>query len=412
MRDLPRRVPPPLPPDPRLLRAARQHGAARDGPHVVRRPGHDEAGGTTSGSTSRSPSGPPTTRSAEATEYTDAWTGFTNARKNWAYRQDQLPSTHPIAADNYDLEAVEVNFDGITYAKGASTLKQLVAWVGDRRVHRRPAGLLQDPRVRELRVQRPARARSRRRPAASWTPGPRSGCRPRASTRSPRSSRSTTTARSRRSAWPRPPLPSSRPSVGTASRSACTTSTGDHLVRRSSLEIDVIGDLTEVPELVGEKQPDLVLLNDGDLTYAKIRLDERSLATRRGQHRQGRRLARPGAALGCRLGHDPRRRDERATDFVGPRAARHRRRDRPHRRRAASPMYARSRGRVLLRPRHPGRAPGDLGAGRPRAARWPPSPARDHQLAFARGVRLGCALRRGARPARRPARRHRRPSTG
>ena len=67
---------------------------------------------------------------ANATEYTEAWTGFTNARKNWAYRQDQLPSTHPIAADNYDLQAVEVNFDGITYAKGASVLKQLVAWVG------------------------------------------------------------------------------------------------------------------------------------------------------------------------------------------------------------------------------------------------------------------------------------------
>src|SRR3954468_9074670 len=66
-----------------------------------------------------------------ATGYDEAWTGFTNARKNWAYRQDQLPSTHPIAADNHDLEAVEVNFDGITYAKGASALKQLVAWVGE-----------------------------------------------------------------------------------------------------------------------------------------------------------------------------------------------------------------------------------------------------------------------------------------
>ena len=66
----------------------------------------------------------------EATEFDESWTGFTNARKNWALRQDQLPSTHPIAADNYDLHAVEVNFDGITYAKGASVLKQLVAWVG------------------------------------------------------------------------------------------------------------------------------------------------------------------------------------------------------------------------------------------------------------------------------------------
>ena len=67
---------------------------------------------------------------ANATEFDDAWTGFANARKQTGYRADQLPSTHPIAADNVDLHAVEVNFDMITYAKGASVLKQLVAWVG------------------------------------------------------------------------------------------------------------------------------------------------------------------------------------------------------------------------------------------------------------------------------------------
>ena len=67
---------------------------------------------------------------AEATEYTEAWTTFANVEKSWAYRQDQLPSTHPVAADIPDLHAVEVNFDGITYAKGASVLKQLVAYVG------------------------------------------------------------------------------------------------------------------------------------------------------------------------------------------------------------------------------------------------------------------------------------------
>ena len=67
---------------------------------------------------------------AEATEYTQAWTTFANVEKSWAYRQDQLPSTHPVAADIPDLAAVEVNFDGITYAKGASVLKQLVAYVG------------------------------------------------------------------------------------------------------------------------------------------------------------------------------------------------------------------------------------------------------------------------------------------
>ncbi|MFZ2510885.1 MAG: M1 family aminopeptidase, partial [Gordonia sp. (in: high G+C Gram-positive bacteria)] len=59
----------------------------------------------------------------DATEYTNAWTTFANVEKSWAYRQDQLPSTHPIAADMVDLQAVEVNFDGITYAKGASVLK-------------------------------------------------------------------------------------------------------------------------------------------------------------------------------------------------------------------------------------------------------------------------------------------------
>ena len=67
---------------------------------------------------------------SEATEYTEAWTTFANVEKSWAYRQDQLPSTHPVAADIPDLQAVEVNFDGITYAKGASVLKQLVAYVG------------------------------------------------------------------------------------------------------------------------------------------------------------------------------------------------------------------------------------------------------------------------------------------
>ena len=67
---------------------------------------------------------------AEATRWTQAWTTFAQAYKAWAYRQDQLPSTHPIAADIPDIEAVEVNFDGITYAKGASVLKQLVAYVG------------------------------------------------------------------------------------------------------------------------------------------------------------------------------------------------------------------------------------------------------------------------------------------
>ena len=71
-----------------------------------------------------------TTCQAEATHWVDAWTTFGTHEKDWAYRQDQLSSTHPIVAEIRDLQDVEVNFDGITYAKGASVLKQLVAYVG------------------------------------------------------------------------------------------------------------------------------------------------------------------------------------------------------------------------------------------------------------------------------------------
>ncbi|MDY2668639.1 aminopeptidase N [Schaalia hyovaginalis] len=66
---------------------------------------------------------------AEGTEFVDAWTGFM-LRKDWGLRQDQLPTTHPITAEIRDLADVEVNFDGITYAKGASVLRQLVSYVG------------------------------------------------------------------------------------------------------------------------------------------------------------------------------------------------------------------------------------------------------------------------------------------
>lgn len=67
---------------------------------------------------------------AEATEWTDSWATFTSGEKSWALNQDQLSTTHPIVAPINDLHDTEVNFDGITYAKGASVLKQLVAYVG------------------------------------------------------------------------------------------------------------------------------------------------------------------------------------------------------------------------------------------------------------------------------------------
>ena len=107
-----------------------RHDPARDGAHVVRRPGHHAVVGRpvaervvrVLGSRGRADRGDPLDRRLDRRSRR-VW-------KAWAYRQDQLPSTHPIAADIPDIEAVEVNFDGITYAKGAAVLKQLVAYVG------------------------------------------------------------------------------------------------------------------------------------------------------------------------------------------------------------------------------------------------------------------------------------------
>ncbi|MEZ5093794.1 aminopeptidase N [Nocardioides sp.] len=213
-----------------------------------------------------------------ATEFTEAWTGFTNARKNWAYRQDQLPSTHPIAADNYDLQAVEVNFDGITYAKGASTLKQLVAWVG---IDEFLAGLREYFRAHAfansefadlLSALEKASGRELQSWAEEWlqTSG--------VNTLTPvfeldDEGRYASFSVAQSAAPEFPTIRRHRIGIGLYD----LTDAG--LVRRSSVEVDVEGVSTDIADLVGERQPDLLLLNDGDLTYAKIRLDERSLAT-------------------------------------------------------------------------------------------------------------------------------------
>ena len=248
----------------------------------------------------------------EATEFTESWTGFTNARKNWAYRQDQLPSTHPIAADNVDLRAVEVNFDGITYAKGASVLKQLVAWVGLENFLDRSRRATSRTSSSGTPSSPTCSPRSRRRPgreldtwAQEWlqTSG--------VNTLAPEFELDADGSYASFARTPDRRTPTTRRCAGTGSASACTTSSTATSCGVRSFEIDVEGDLTEVAELVGQQQPDLLLLNDGDLAYAKIRLDERSLATVDRRPGHARRLAGPGAVLGRGVGHDPRRRDER-----------------------------------------------------------------------------------------------------
>jgi aminopeptidase N len=215
---------------------------------------------------------------AEATRWTWAWTTFAQLYKAWAYRQDQLPSSHPIAADIVDIHAVEVNFDGITYAKGAAVLKQLVAYVGldnflDGVRKYFAAHAWGNATLADLLA---ALEETSGRDLTAWsrewlqTAGVNT-LRPRYSTDA--DGRFTEFAVEQEAAAAHPVLRSHRIAIGLYDK----TEAG--LVRRRRVETDVSGPRTVIPELAGEIRPDLVLVNDDDLTYAKIRLDDHSLGT-------------------------------------------------------------------------------------------------------------------------------------
>ncbi|MGW5333563.1 aminopeptidase N [Streptomyces bauhiniae] len=222
--------------------------------------------------------------SAPGSRWPHAWTTFANSMKTWAYRQDQLPSTHPIMAEIRDLDDVLVNFDGITYAKGASVLKQLVAYVGEDEFFRgvqayfkRHAfgntrlsdllGALEETSGRDLKTW-----------SKAWleTAGI-NVLRPELQT----DADGVITSFAVRQEAPALPVgakgePTLRPhriAVG-----LYDLDDAGKLVRVERVELDVDGELTAVPELTGVRRPAVILLNDDDLSYAKVRLDEESLA--------------------------------------------------------------------------------------------------------------------------------------
>ncbi|XVX19010.1 aminopeptidase N [Actinomycetota bacterium] len=219
-----------------------------------------------------------TTCQAEATQWTSAWTTFGTAEKSWAYRQDQLSSTHPIVAPIRDLHDVEVNFDGITYAKGASVLKQLVAFVGREpfreglrayfRAHAWGNTTLDDLLSELERTS----GRDLRAWSAKWleTAGVNT-LRPVIETDD--RGRITSAVIEQTHAEGYPTLRPHRLAVGLYAVDGTT------LKRTDRIELDVDGERTEIPELIGRERPDLLLVNDDDLAYAKIRLDDVSLAT-------------------------------------------------------------------------------------------------------------------------------------
>ncbi|KUH73176.1 aminopeptidase N [Mycolicibacterium novocastrense] len=217
---------------------------------------------------------------AEATEYTEAWTTFANVEKSWAYRQDQLPSTHPVAADIPDLAAVEVNFDGITYAKGASVLKQLVAYVGEEEFL---SGL---------------RDYFRDHAFGNATFGDLLGALEKASGRDlsgwGRQWLKTTGLNTLRpdfdldadGRFTRFAIDQSGAAPGAGETRVHRLAVGIYdddgsgkLVRVHREELDVEGSSTDVPALQGVPRGKLILVNDDDLTYCSLRLDQDSLQT-------------------------------------------------------------------------------------------------------------------------------------
>ena len=223
-----------------------------------------------------------TLATAEATRWTTAWTTFSSMEKSWAYRQDQLPSTHPIVADIRDLAAVEVNFDGITYAKGASVLRQLVAWVGKehffegvRRYFATHA--YGNTTLSDLLAELEAASG---RDLSSWSDLwlQRAGVtllRPEIVTDD--AGVTTSFAVLQEVPAEHPVQRPHRLAIGGYDVVEVDGST--RLERTVRVELDVDGERTDVPELVGRPRPALVLVNDDDYAYAKTRLDAESLAT-------------------------------------------------------------------------------------------------------------------------------------
>ena len=213
--------------------------------------------------------------SAEATQFTDAWIGFLR-RKEWGMKHDQMPTTHPIRAEIKDLDDVESNFDGITYAKGAAVLRQLVTYVGREKFlagiheylteHAHGNATLDDL----LGALERTSGRDLRGWSKVWLE--ESGV----TTLTPEIEVDEAGRVSKLV------IRQSAHQEGVHMRPQRLAIAGYDLVdgdvtRVFEQELDVDGETTEVPGIVGQTRPPMLIVNDRDLAYAKIRLDKVSL---------------------------------------------------------------------------------------------------------------------------------------
>jgi aminopeptidase N len=223
---------------------------------------------------------------AEATRWPNAWVTFLDAEKAWAKMQDQLPSTHPVADEMPDVESVHQNFDGITYAKGASVLRQLVAWVGQDEFLAGLRGYFEKHAWgnTDLSDFLAALESTSGRDLSAWrdewllTTGVNL-LRPEVTVDADGTYGSVEVVQSSPApSWAghgglpehRPVLRRHRVAVGVYQR------TDEGLVRTQRVELDVTGERTSVAELTGMPAGDVVLVNDDDLTYSKVALDDAS----------------------------------------------------------------------------------------------------------------------------------------
>ncbi|MFF7983503.1 aminopeptidase N [Streptomyces sp. NPDC007901] len=221
---------------------------------------------------------------APESRWPHSWTTFANSMKTWAYRQDQLPSTHPIMAEIRDLDDVLVNFDGITYAKGASVLKQLVAYVGMDEFFKGVQAYFKRHAYGNTRLSDllGALEETSGRDLSTWSQKwlQTAGInilRPEVET----DADGVVTSFAIRQEAPALPAgakgePTLRPHRIAIGLYDLDEASGK-LVRTERVELDVDGELTAVPQLTGRRRPAVFLLNDDDLSYAKVRLDEESL---------------------------------------------------------------------------------------------------------------------------------------
>ncbi len=215
----------------------------------------------------------------EATRFKQAWVSFANTEKSWAARQDQLPTTHPIANDAPDTETAETNFDGITYAKGASVLRQLLPYVGRDnffkglksyfRTYGWSNATLQDFLAKL--------AEASGKDLTSWSKLWLETTGIATMSTVTKESGGVYTSFAVKQSVPKD-HPTLRPhimNIGLYNLDA----TGKLVRTRSIDNVAISGSSTDIPELAGERVPDLLVLNDQDLTFTKVRFDPKSFST-------------------------------------------------------------------------------------------------------------------------------------